>query len=137
MKVLFLDIDGVVNCATTIERFRGCFGIDPSMASRVKNIIEATGCSVVLSSSWRYDDPFRDEVQERVCDLLDVTPKNNGLTSRGTEVKSWLEGHPEVTRYAILDDNNDFLVGQPLFQTSWNQGLTDEIAQNVIAHLNA
>jgi hypothetical protein len=32
MKVLFLDIDGVVNCLTTKTRYLGLTGIDPRMA---------------------------------------------------------------------------------------------------------
>jgi hypothetical protein len=62
---------------------------------------------------------------------------NNGLTSRGTEIKTWLDSHQDVSCYAILDDNTDFLVGQPLFKTSWDKGLTEEIAEKVISHLNA
>jgi HAD domain in Swiss Army Knife RNA repair proteins len=137
MKVLFLDIDGVVNCVTTPTRFDNFIGIDPYMAILVNRIIEATNCSVVLSSSWRYHKESMDEVRRRVCDFIDVTPMNNGLTSRGTEIKAWLEAHPDVTQYAILDDNTDFLEGQPLFKTSWDLGLTGEIVEKVIHHLNA
>jgi HAD domain in Swiss Army Knife RNA repair proteins len=136
MKVLFLDIDGVVNCSTTPTRSDDFIGIDPYMALLVGRIIDATGCSVVLSSSWRYHEESMAEVRQRVCNFVDVTPKNSGLTSRGTEIKAWLESHPEVSRYAILDDNTDFLDGQPLFKTAWEKGLTDEIANSVIAYLN-
>jgi hypothetical protein len=137
MKVLFLDIDGVVNCSTTPTRFEHFLGIDPYMALLVDRIIQATGCAVVLSSSWRYHEDSMAEVRQRVCQFIDVTPMNNGLTSRGTEIKQWLDTHPEVTQYAILDDNTDFLEGQPLFRTFWEKGLTEEIAKDVTQHLNA
>ena len=39
--------------------------------------------------------------------------------------------------YAILDDDADFLPHQWLFKTNFNDGITEEIAQAVIDHLNA
>jgi membrane-bound lytic murein transglycosylase MltF len=42
-----------------------------------------------------------------------------------------------VERYAILDDDTDMLPEQlpNFFQTTWEEGLTEEIAEKVIAHL--
>lgn len=136
MKILFLDIDGVVNSLYTLQRSRGMYGIDPAMADRVKRIITETGCEVVLSSTWRLDGRSRAEVQKKVCLFIGVTPDFRGTTDRGCEVISWMKEHPEVTRHAILDDNADFHKEQPLFKTTWAAGLTDEIADAVIAHLN-
>ena len=36
MKVLFLDIDGVLNNADSIQRYGGFLGIDPILALLVK-----------------------------------------------------------------------------------------------------
>ena len=75
------------------------------------------------------------EVEKRVCKLLDKTGySNNGF--RGDEIKEWLNRHPEVTQYAILEDDEDFYPDQHLFKTSWQTGLTEEIMKNVINHLN-
>lgn len=136
IKVLFLDIDGVVNCATTAQRHRGFIGIDPYMAHLVRMIVEKTGCQVVLSSSWRYFPGGREEVERQVCPLLDVTPHSD-LGCRGDEIRAWLNAHPEVTRYAIVDDNSDMLPEQHLnfFQTSWERGITEDISQAIILHL--
>jgi hypothetical protein len=49
----------------------------------------------------------------------------------------WLTDHPEVTRYAIVDDNSDFHAFQPLFQTLWQIGITDEIANQITDYLNS
>lgn len=141
MKVLFLDIDGVVNCVTTAQRHRGVIGIDPYMALIVDRIIQATGCDVVLSSTWRLWEESRKEVERQVCKFIDVTksmPLQGGSETheRGKEIAEWLSRHPEVERYAILDDSTDFIPGQPLFKTMWSTGLTQEIANEVIAHLN-
>lgn len=141
MKVLFLDIDGVVNCVTTAQRHRGVIGIDPYMALLVDRIIQATGCDVVLSSTWRLWEESRKEVEKQVCKFIDVTksmPLKGGSETkeRGREINEWLSRHPEVERYAILDDSTDFFPDQDLFKTMWSTGLTQEIANEVIAHFN-
>lgn len=136
MKVLFLDIDGVVNCITTRQRHRGAIGIDPYMAFLVGKIQLDTNCDVVLSSSWRLWEETREEVKRQVVDFIDITPDHRGLTDRGCEILAWLANHPEVTRHAILDDNNDFHDDQPLFRTSWQIGITPEIAKQVTDYLN-
>ena len=135
MKVLFLDIDGVVNCATTTQRHRGFLGIDPRLAARVRRVVEATGCKVVLSSTWREEAENRAEVERKVVEIYDQTPVLHGI--RGDEVSAWLALHPEVTRYAIVDDVASwFHLGQPLFNTDPRVGLTEEMAVQLTSHLN-
>lgn len=135
MKVLFLDIDGVVNCSSTRQRHRGMIGIDPLLAFRVGKIVLDTECTVVLSSSWRNWPEGVDEVRHQVYEIYDVTP-NLKSGFRGDEVKAWLDKHPEVERYAILDDDSDFHADQPLFQTSWTKGITDDLVRRVTEYMN-
>lgn len=159
MKILFLDIDGVVNCQTTAQRHRGAIGIDPYLALLVDRIVHATGCKIVLSSTWRLWEQGREEVRKQVGEFIDVTPSflrsmehggfitrdeydgKGGYTScaRGYEIQDWLDRHPEITRYAILDDDSDMLARQipNFFKTTWKEGITDEISKAVITHLNA
>jgi hypothetical protein len=135
MKVLFLDIDGVINCAST--NFKSEYWpLDRYMAFMVGKIVLDTDCQVVLSSSWRHHPEGMKEVEKRVCKLLDRTG-NDPKGFRGNEIKEWLSNHSEVTKYAILDDDSDFLPDQPLFKTSWQTGLTEEIMKEVINHLNS
>lgn len=136
MKVLFLDIDGVVNKR---ENFNpagnpGPYPIDRYCAFLVGKIQLETDCVVVLSSSWRHHPDGVKAVEKSIVKLLDITPYRIG--KRGTEVRAWLKLHPEVERYAILDDDSDFFKNQPLFKTTFETGLTDEIAAKVIDHLN-
>lgn len=144
-KILFLDIDGVVNCKNTAQRHRGFIGIDPYMALLVNRIVEATGAEVVLSSTWRVTEDSREEVKAQVIDFADVTPpstynkRTEHYSKRGEEIQAWLDenGH-KVGKYAILDDDTDMLPEQlpNYFQTTWEVGLTQEIADKVIEHLN-
>lgn len=135
MKVLFLDIDGVVNCSSTTQRFEPCIGIDPKLVAIVQRIVDSTGCVIVLSSSWRLPPPEMVEHVKTFFTLHDVTVDKRGLTDRGCEVQDWLDHHEPVEAYAILDDNSDFHKNQPLFKTDWNTGITDEIADKVIKSL--
>lgn len=141
MKIIFLDIDGVVNCAKTRLVHEGFIDIDPAKAELVKQLIKNTGAKVVLSSTWRLSESSRERVKELVTDFIDVTPRFHfdhiRGDRRGEEVADWLSRHPEVTRYAILDDDNDFLPGQPLFKSTWQDGLTEEIAKLAEDYLNS
>jgi hypothetical protein len=137
VKVLFLDVDGVMNSRSTLQRSQrsgSILGIDPYMAFLVGKIQLDTGCEIVLSSSWRHAPDGMKEVESRFK-LYGVTPTSQS-GFRGNEVSAWLEGHPEVKHYAILDDDSDFHPDQPLFKTTFETGLTDEIAAKVTDHLN-
>ena len=136
MKVIFLDIDGVVNNKRTEKSFGGFMAVDPAMAALVQRIVRNTGCEIVLSSSWRLFQNGRDEVERKICKFADITPILHA--SRGYEIKVWLTLHPEIEQYAILDDAESILPEQRanLFQTTWESGLTEDIALAVEKHLN-
>lgn len=153
MKVLFLDIDGVVNKQENFKHSKSTtpYPIDSYCAFLVGRIQIATDCEVVLSSSWRnYPDAVQ-IVTDTVVPVLDKTKNISkkldtpisargrewDYSIRGDEVNEWLSRNPQVTHHAILDDDSDFYDDQPLFKTTFKEGLTDEIAQKVIEHLNA
>jgi hypothetical protein len=75
-------------------------------------------------------------VEKQVCSIFDVTPNLPG-GFRGDEVQAWLDEHPEVMRYAIVDDDVDFHESQRVFRTEWSTGITDETATQIIDYLNA
>ena len=53
------------------------------------------------------------------------------------EIKQWLDEHPEVEKYACIDDNTDFHKDQKLFKTQFfGKGLTPEIAKEMIEYFN-
>lgn len=135
MKVLFLDIDGVLNSeeyAISLGK-GGMLGINPEAVKILDRILEATGAKLVISSSWRGSSDLLADIRSNVGEYIDITPRLSGI--RGLEVKTWLDTNP-VDRYAILDDDSDFYKYQPLFKTTWKKGLTDEIADKVIEYLN-
>lgn len=125
MKVLFLDIDGVLNRYgenATKERFKGMLGIDMELLGLFKQIHLV---NVVLSSTWRLYKAHLKEVRRHI-DIFDVTPCT-GL-HRHTEISLWLEGR-EVEDFVILDDDIDAHIEGHFFHV--RNGLTSEIVDKV------
>ena len=58
MKIIFLDIDGVLNSERyyiTVDRDRaGWNRFDPKVVSFIKKLIEELSVKLVISSSWRF-----------------------------------------------------------------------------------
>lgn len=144
MKILFLDIDGVVNCATTNFK-TPLWPLDRYMAFLVGKIVMYSDCHIVLSSSWRNHPEGAAEVKKVIgYPVLDITCRSwydkatNHHSTRGEEIQNWLDHHFETEKYAILDDDSDMLPHQMpnFFKTSWKTGITDEIAKNIIDHFN-
>ncbi|MEI6580790.1 MAG: HAD domain-containing protein [bacterium] len=139
-KILFLDIDGVCNSAKTFDKDpKDYFPLDKFMCFLVGKIQLDTGCEVVLSSSWRHHLEGIKTVEQKIVPILDITPDLEVDSIRGDEIQEWLDEHPEVEKYAIIDDDDDMLPEQEenFFQTDFQTGLTDEIAKKVIKHLNS
>ena len=139
IKLLFLDVDGVLNHALTFMQIGRTerYPLDDDCVARLQRIVKETGCRVVLSSTWRGDKEGVRVIEEGVVKLIGLTPHLDG--PRGAEVNAWLLAHShEKTPFAILDDDSDFYPWQPFFKTKfYSGGLTDEIADKVIAYLNS
>lgn len=156
MKILFLDIEGVLNSSSWYMRRRTLnfvprkivdqmiYEIDPEALARLRRIVEATGCELVISSTWRriykmvqFREAFNHFGWVQVP-FADKTPVlQQGI--RGDEVRAWLNTTGkimDVERYCCVDDNSDFHPDNNLFQTSHDKGLTDEVADSIINFLN-
>lgn len=141
-KVIFLDIDGVLNNWDTVERHGGYIGIDPVKVAMLHKIIDETDCVLVLSSTWRLTDSMRQHVYDTIGaeHFVGVTADHGrGYNNRPFEVEEWIDRNVIVNdnfHYAILDDDFEWFEDQNIFHTNMYVGLTDEIAQKVIDHFN-
>lgn len=72
MKVLFLDVDGVLNCEGTFRLTKpdDWIPLDPYMGLLLYRIIQATNAKVVLSSSWRGYTDGEEEIQRMIGERL-------------------------------------------------------------------
>ena len=117
-KVLFLDIDGVLNSKLFykyIYKPENCESrFDPYCVILVKRLIEEFSLKIVISSTWRNGPVNRLMKELNENNLIDYlhedwhTPVVRRL-SRGNEIKLWLDSHPEVKDYLILDDSEKLL----------------------------
>lgn len=56
MKIIFLDIDGVLNYSGCKARSAtGCLGVEEEKVKLLRQIIDQTGAIVVLTSTWKTD----------------------------------------------------------------------------------
>jgi hypothetical protein len=135
MKVIFLDIDGVLNCEKTPNPRKFPYFVDKRLLARFKKLLDRTGAKVVLSSSWRCDPVGLYAAKHWGVPFIDVCP-DRPKSTRDKEMRLWLESHPKVTRFAVIDDEDDELDDMPLFQPSSRTGITPEISKGVERYLN-
>jgi hypothetical protein len=123
MKLLFLDIDGVLNCKTTKERWNGLIGIDRRLVSIFLESLSGRDVGIVLSSTWRLYDDTKEHLTAAGLSWIGQAPDLRAI--RGHEIAQFLNETPGVEAYAILDDFADMLPEELPFlvQTSPVHGL--------------
>ncbi len=128
-KVVFLDIDGVLNSNFWFENNERELSngtlIDKEKVKLLSSLVKATDAKIILHSGWRFWfdanlKPLRIEA-EKFIDLLnneglsldgvtpDLTTEEIRLTKKFSLVKAdeillWLSEHKEVENWVVLDD---------------------------------
>lgn len=156
MKILFLDVDGVLN-SRAYDRKRDWTkqtNLDETRLPLVKKILDATGAKIVLSSTWREDW----EKDEALCGedgkylnetfaryglvIFDKTPFLGLTAERKEEIKRYLaSSREEIEAFAVLDDYrfgwgelSPFVV---ITNPNFGLGLEEEHANKAISLLRA
>lgn len=159
MNCIFLDIDGVLNsdqdATATKYKMRvdgdGYLGIYKPRLRKLKQIVDATGAIIVLTSSWKdsyveYLDQYkrgvpskkrnhegrylRNKFREVNLEIYDTTLKYEFSEKyRGHGIKVYLKDHPEITNWIVIDDAifNDYDkdIRERLIFTDYTEGLND------------
>lgn len=126
INVVFLDVDGVLNCAATYPQHNY---IDPQFVENLAELVHRHDAKIVLSSSWRTFFTRNDAgnlIDRKLHQygktglatvLIDALAKENleiydlvadiefAHSKRGKEIKEWLNNH-SVNHFVILDDDN-------------------------------
>lgn len=131
MKVIFLDIDGVLNFHRVPPKDKIKHGIGQMSAIAVDllnqyttqndvSIDPAKQVKLVISSTWR-NATRQGTIQEYMSlfgitgDVIGVTPTNH-TALRGNEIRDWIKSQSAVDEhsndYVILDDDSDMLLWQ-------------------------
>lgn len=134
-KIIFLDIDGVLNTPAAWIGYGERRYFDPTAVALLRRLIEETGAKVVVSSVWRKGSDYL-----RMSDLLAIGGVGSGVlfyqtpaegqkhwevsqqawrtdpghdNPRGDKIKEWIETYgSDVTHYVIIDDDRDMLPEQ-------------------------
>lgn len=115
MKVIFLDVDGVLNTPKTKEMIDGELAVDGDKLHLLKCLVEKTGAKIVLVSTKKlYWQKEMKDKQGAYGDYLDKKLSEYGLSifgktdddgiHRGLGVLAWKAKHG-VSSMVILDDN--------------------------------
>lgn len=155
-KIIFLDIDGVLNCASEYGTYKkqlpnipGYWFHVPELIERFNKVIAATNAKIVVSSTWRLGKTL--EEMRRILSAMGVKGECIGLTPvfdtnysvRGNEILAWIRENISTPyynyqNYVIIDDDSDMLYWQKdnFVNTNGQVGLTDRDAMKAIRILN-
>jgi hypothetical protein len=159
MKLLFLDIDGVLN-SHDFDHEAMCGPIHRDKMVLLNHVLKETGAYVVLSSAWRYI------IHRGECDLrgMEWLLRSHGFIAgalwgitrpdammpkvwngelkdwpveneRGRQISDWLQDHIyPVLAYAVVDDMDLGITeaGHPFAKTDGAVGITEENANELI-----
>ena len=144
MRVIFLDIDGVLNYDGSTSRNGIYLGIDNKRMRYLRNIVLQTDAKIVLTSTWRefykigaYKQDTRtgiylnNKMRRHGLEIYDKVSEEVPWNHRGEAIKLWLDQHPDVEAYVVIDDEifrdyNDYDIMPHLIKTCSN--LTDKLS---------
>jgi len=149
MRILFLDIDGVICTQEEIfhdpakkksgeirveDYMRKVDGkwlhvFSPVAVAALNHITDTTGAKLVISSVWKNNGMERlvEHFKEQGVkgEIIGLTPyvynEEYKCRMRGGEIQAWLDANPKPESFVILDDESDMLHLLPrLVQTMWD-----------------
>lgn len=160
MRVLFLDIDGVLNGHDYSDEAKSC-NIRRECVFRLNRVVKETGCKIVISSSWRYMVHggqmtltgfwymlrTHGLVGHGPSLIIGVTRKDRDIEKdeRGEQIRAfigdWNKRNPgnTISQYAAIDDCDIGITKAkvPLVLTDGSKGMSDSDAERLIFLLGA
>ena len=122
-RICFLDYDGVVNTPMWNEEGTHC-SYNYNGHGKVNNFqavqwlseaCQKFGYDIVVTSTWRLWDNYKECLinggLRKGIEVLGRTDRIRGVP-RGAEIKKYIEDHPEIQYYVIVDDEADMLPEQ-------------------------
>jgi len=152
IKVLFLDIDGVLNneesCNSpeALKRAKDDVGFmmtercfHPDCVANIREILDRTGAVMVMSSAWKsfFSESNVALIRAGLPPCIDKAGWTKGATNRGECIDAWLKKHEqwmEIESFVIIDDSRDMLENQManFVNTKSKIGITKEEAEKAI-----
>jgi len=137
MKIIFLDIDGVMNSERyyrSVDRtINNWSRFDPNVVDMITRLVDEFSAKLVISSTWRFgaikqlENELTKSALKKYLHKEWKTPKAYP-NHRGKEIKLWLDQHLEIKDYVVIDDDIN-IVDEHLKRsvlTDINEGMTEE-----------
>lgn len=138
MKVIFLDFDGVLNSEQSKVFWQNLKDQDtwekemqvssggileqiamefcPIALSNLEELIRRNaGVKIVISSSWRSSrsvSELKEIFKSRIISSTIIDKTESFSNVRGEEIQKWINEHPYIEKYVILDDERNMLDSQ-------------------------
>ena len=155
MKLIFLDVDGVLNYGGCKARSAtGCLGIEDEKVKLLRQIIDQTGAIVILTSTWKtewFPSAFIEDLPKDGQYLEKQLAKHKVFIRAKTEDPSWTQrgqgildfietSKYNVEQFVILDDESfDFIelgLENCFVKTNFIDGLLPEHVEKAVNILN-
>ena len=143
MKVIFLDIDGVLNSVGF--RPENPQGVRDWLAEEnvrvLRGLVESTGAVIVLTTSWRLTTSVADIASALLetgaeLEVVGVTPSLAPGSSRAAEIQQWLQSATSTVEAWVALDDDWVGDGESYFRVSKLSGLTEADAVEIARLLN-
>ncbi|GMK37181.1 hypothetical protein PCCS19_02340 [Paenibacillus sp. CCS19] len=123
MKIIFLDIDGVLNTDRAVK-LQKLFNhdriiFDAEAMKNLKELIKETNAYIVISSTWRIhygtdnrlwkelmSNFIENYIDDRIIDITPVLSEKLNTSIRWKEIETWLVDNrdKEIESFVIIDD---------------------------------
>ena len=157
MKLIFLDVDGVLNrVQTKTQAPSGCTGIEMELVKNLAMIVNETNALIILTSDWKIeweavsfgcseDAKYLNEMLAK--EGLQIVGKTYDdhvfdffLQDRGRGIHRYLDALENAEGYVVIDDHVfgdcDEEIQRHLIKTNSFEGLSVEKAEQAIGILN-
>jgi hypothetical protein len=108
-KVIFLDIDGVVNSGRSVIAYnkypinnKSTRNFDMVAVGMIRSACKKCKAEIILSSTWRNEKDWENLGKTLRLPIVDKTPVCYG-DNRTEEIRIWLEKN-KVDEYVVVDD---------------------------------
>ena len=112
MKIIFCDIDGVLNSEYYARKHDDRFEIEERKVKNLKKIVDATGAEVVIVShlnsfmGFQFDKERIEMIRNYGVFPIESLTINDFFVSKEEMVKRWVIDN-DVDKYVIIDDHED------------------------------
>lgn len=149
VKILFLDVDGVLNYIGCDER------LSDQHLARLRKIVEKTKCKIIISSTYKlsnqtmkflWDNLENHGIQKKLYtiekfsytpDLIDFgCNRTEEITSTINDIKNNYNDKYKIISWIAIDDGDLSLSSQNFIKIDPNIGLSDDDVTNIINILN-